>query len=198
MFQSGTTRNAWVQTIATNALADSRSNSSYAVRFLGEQNSDADALALVHTLAASTDYFYVAGDSIRTLDLSSYVAAGDTVDHWEWRPVVDNRRRVTVLFEDATDTESIIIDSRVRTVTLSQATNSVCDLSFRVQRLTQRLEILPRVFSSDWMGLTVITQFPSAGNVVTNALIFKFAGRDTAFQSFGHTNMYVWRSARQR
>ena len=195
VFQSGTTRNAWVQTIATNALADSRSNSSYAVRFLGEQNSDMAALALVHTLTANTDYFYVAGDSIRTLDLSSYVAAGDTVDHWEWRPVVDNRRRVTVLFEDATDTESIIIDSRVRTVTLSQATNSVCDLSFRVQRLTQRLEILPRVFSSDWMGLTVITQFPSAGNVVTNALIFKFAGRDTAFQSFGHTNMYVWRSA---
>ena len=129
VFQSGTTRNAWVQTIATNALADSRSNTSYAVRFLGEQNNDAAALALVHPLAANTDYFYVAGDSIRRLDLSSYVAAGDTTDHWEWRPVVDNRRRVTALFEDATVTT--LTDNVPRTVALSQAPNVACDLSFR-------------------------------------------------------------------
>ena len=194
VFQSGTTRNAWVQTIATNALADSRSNTSYAVRFLGEQNSDAEALALVHPLTASTDYFYVAGDSIRTLDLSSYVAAGATVDHWEWRPVVDNRRRVTTLFEDTTPA-SMLTDNVPRTVTLSQAPNTACDLSFRVVRLTNRVEVLPRVFSSDWLDLTVVTDFPDGGEPVINAMVFKFAGRGSSHSEFSHANTYVWRSS---
>ena len=194
VFQSGTTRNAWVQTIATNALAASRSNNSYSVRFLGEQNSDADALALVHTLTANTDYFYVAGDSIRTLDLSSYVAAGDTIDHWEWRPVVDDRRRVTTLFEDVT-VATMLTDNVPRTVVLSQAPNSACDLTFRVERGVGRLEILPRVFSSDWLGLSVVTSFPAEGSHVVNAMIFKFAGRGLDHSEFSHATMYVWRSS---
>ena len=194
VFQSGTTRNAWVQTIATNALAASRSNNSYAVRFLNEQNSDADALALVHTLTANTDYFYVAGDSIRILDLSSYVAAGDTVDHWEWRPVVDNRRRVTVLFEDVT-VATMLTDNVPRTVVLSQAPNSACDLSFRVERLTNRMEILPRIFSSDWLDLSIVTTFPTDTTALINVLVFKFAGRGAAHSEFSHATMYVWRSS---
>ena len=89
VFQSGTTRNAWVQTIPTIALAASRSNATYAVHFLGEQNSDNAALGHISSLAADTDYFYVAGDTIRILDLSTYVAGGTAVDHWEWRNVGD-------------------------------------------------------------------------------------------------------------
>ena len=193
VFQSGTTRNAWVQTIATNALADSRSDNTYAVRFLGEQNSDMDALALVHTLAANTDYFYVAGDSIRTLDLSSYVAAGDTVDHWEWRPVVDNQRRVATLFEDTVSLE--IADNVPRTIVLSRAPNIACDISFRVERLTKRREILPRVFSSDWLDLGIITSFPTGSTPVINALVFKFGGRGMPQSDFSHSTMYVWRSS---
>ena len=89
IFQSGTTRNAWVQTIPTIALAASRSNTTYSVHFLGEQNSDNAALGHISSLAANTDYFYVAGDTIRILDLSTYVAGGTAVDHWEWRNVGD-------------------------------------------------------------------------------------------------------------
>ena len=88
VFDSGTLRNDWVQTTATNALATSRSNLNYAVRFLGEQDDNDAATALVHTLAANTDYFYVHFDAIRRLDLSSYVAPDSLVDHWEWREIV--------------------------------------------------------------------------------------------------------------
>ena len=87
VFDSGTTRNAWVQTTAINALAASRSNPNYAVRFLGEQDDNDAATALVHTLASNTDYFYVHFDAIRRLDRSSYVAPDSIVDHWEWREV---------------------------------------------------------------------------------------------------------------
>ena len=85
VFDSGTLRNAWVQTTATNALAASRSNLNYAVRFLGEQDDNDAATALVHTLASNTDYFYVHFDAIRRLDRTSYTAPDSLVDHWEWR-----------------------------------------------------------------------------------------------------------------
>ena len=191
VFQSGTTRNAWVQTIATNALADSRSNTSYLVRFLGEQNSDADALALVHTLAANTDYFYVAGDSIRTLDLSSYVAAGDTVDHWEWRPVVDNRRRVTVLFEDTSNVS--IGNFNHRDITLSQTPITECDLEFMMFG-RDHLTNIPRFYAADWLGLTVTSPGTAAEtSSIDNSIEFKVGGRSDTLADFGHTSMYVWR-----
>ena len=130
VFQSGTTRNAWVQTIPTVALADSRSNTTYAVHFLGEQDSDDVALGHISSLATGTDYFYVAGDTIRILDLSTYVAGGTTVDHWEWRDLGAEKADADLgNLDDSLDiTEQATIQEKLGVTTV----DNILNLTYRI------------------------------------------------------------------
>ena len=82
----------WLGDTADDALAGSLVNSANDVHFLGPQPSDAAALALIPSLLADTEYFYVravAGelDTIRRLDNTTYTAAGGVIAHPRWAPI---------------------------------------------------------------------------------------------------------------
>ena len=76
----------WNQTTAAVALADSRSDASFDVVWLGKHATDAEALVHIPALAADTDYFYfnTTHGTIQRLDRSSYVAPGTLSDNWVW------------------------------------------------------------------------------------------------------------------
>ena len=83
----GGSAHRWTQTNATEALAASRSNTSYAIRFLGGRGSDDGAIDAVRSLATATDYFYLRDSTVRRLDLSSYTAPDSLVAHWQWERI---------------------------------------------------------------------------------------------------------------
>ena len=89
VFDSGNFTEQWIETIPSDALQFSRTADTNAVRFLGELSSDADAIAALPSIAPNTDYFYVHIAVIRRLDLTSYVAPGSVVAHWQWLPATD-------------------------------------------------------------------------------------------------------------
>ena len=77
---------SWVQTNATAALADSRSNNSYSITWLGSESTPADALEFTHSITANRDYFYldVEDDLFYRLNTTTFVAAGSVVNHYQW------------------------------------------------------------------------------------------------------------------
>ena len=77
---------SWVQTNATAALADSRSNNSYSITWLGSESTPADALEFTHSISANRDYFYldVEDDLFYRLNTTTFVGAGSVVDHYQW------------------------------------------------------------------------------------------------------------------
>ena len=86
IFDSGNFTDDWVQTTPDAALAGSRTADTNRVIWLGEKDSDVDALAEITALIPNADYFYNVADTIRRLDTATYVAPGAVVDHWEWTP----------------------------------------------------------------------------------------------------------------
>ena len=89
IFPGGSPRHEWTQSSSQNALAASRSDPGFIVRFLGGFDSDAEAIANVTSLRSNSDYFYERGNAIYRLDRTTYVSAGTLQDHWLWEEIVD-------------------------------------------------------------------------------------------------------------
>ena len=78
----------WVEVTPATALASSRSSSSQRVSWLGAEATEEDALRFTPTVSSNTDFFWFDTDdaTIKLLDQSTFVAAGETAHHYRLLP----------------------------------------------------------------------------------------------------------------
>ena len=86
-FRANASETVWNPSTAQAALDDSRSVNTYAVHFIGQLATDAEALALTPTISPETDYFFVrtSDNTLRRLTLNTFTSASNPTTFYQWR-----------------------------------------------------------------------------------------------------------------